>query len=302
MSNNSYRIAVAGLGTVGLGFLDLLSTNKEMITKRTGRPFEVIGINARDRDKDRGRDLSAYPWIDKALDMPELTHVDAVVELIGGSDGSALSLARKTLGAGKNLITANKAMLALHGAELADLAENTGAIIAYEAAVAGAVPAIKTVREALAGNRISKIGGILNGTCNYIISTMERTGATYADVLKEAQALGYAEIDPAMDIEGFDAAHKLTLLASLGFNQVPSFAACKVKGIEGVSSRTLNYAACLGYRIRLIALADASSMEVAPMAVPKDGLLGNVTGAHNALQIMCDQAGEIFFEGTWCRP
>ena len=297
MSNQSYRIAVAGLGTVGLGLLDLLASKADLIAQRAGRPLEVIGINARSRAKDRGLDLSPYPWIDDALDMPGLAGIDGVVELVGGDSGTALSLARKTLGAGKDLITANKALLALHGAELAALAEDTGAAIAYEAAVAGAVPAIKTVREALAGNRIRKIGGILNGTCNYILSTMESTGATYAEVLREAQALGYAEADPTMDVGGVDAAHKLTLLASLGFDQTPDFSACKVKGIEGVSARALAYADRLGYRLRLIGLAEAGGAEVAPMAVPKAGALGAVTGPHNAMQILCDQAGEIFLRG-----
>ncbi len=301
MSEKPYRIAIAGLGTVGLGLIDLLQTNAALIMARTGRPIEVIGINARNRTKDRGLDLSAYPWIDDAADMPGLEGIDAVVELIGGDSGPALTLARKTLGAGKDFITANKALLAIHGAELAELAEANNCAIAYEAAVAGAIPAIKVVREALAGNAISKVGGILNGTCNYILSAMESTGAAYADVLKEAQDLGYAEADPTTDVGGFDAAHKLTLLASLAFGHVPDFDACQVSGIDGVSDRALAYAAKLGFRIRLIGLAtpggNKSHMRVEAMAVPSESMLGLTVGSHNAVQILADQADEIFLKG-----
>ena len=301
MPAQPYRLAIAGLGTVGLGLIELLETKAALITTRTGRPFEIIGITARNRNKDRGLDLSAYPWVDDAADLPTLDGIDAVVELIGGDSGPALTLARKTLAAGKDFVTANKALLALHGAKLAELAEANNCAIAYEAAVAGAIPAIKVLREALAGNAITKVAGILNGTCNYILSTMEREGAAYADVLKQAQELGYAEADPTTDVDGFDAAHKLTLLAALAFGQLPDFAACQVSGIQGVSKRALAYAARLGLRIRLIALATpgdaASHMQVAAMALPSDSLLGTTFGSYNAVQILADQAEEIFLKG-----
>lgn len=297
MSQNPYRIAIAGLGTVGLGLLELISKNGDLVAKRTGRRVEVIGINARSQTKDRGLDLSSYLWVHDPLDMPDLKNVDGIVELIGGDSGTALSLARKTLKAGKDLITANKALLAIHGSELADLAARNDAAISYEASVAGAVPAIKTVREALLGNRIFKLGGILNGTCNFILSSMESTGAAYEEVLEQAKALGYAEADPSTDVGGFDAAHKLTLLSSLAFDHAPDFSAVTVKGIEGVTDRALSYADRLGYRIRLVGVADEISARVAPMAVPKDGNLGSVTGSHNALHIISDQAREIFLRG-----
>ena len=295
--NAPYRIAIAGLGTVGLGLIELIEKNAALIGARAGRSIEIIGINARNRTKDRGLDLTAYPWIDDPMDMPDLDGIDGVVELIGGDSGTALTLARKTLAAGKDFITANKALLAVHGAELAETSEATGGAIAYEAAVAGAVPVIKTIRESLAGNAIGKIGGILNGTCNFILSAMESTGAAYGDVLKQAQDLGYAEADPTTDVGGFDAAHKLTLLSALAFGTSPDFSACTVQGIEGVSDQALAYADRLGYRIRLIGLADGKTTGVAPMAVPKDGPLGGVTGSHNAIQILCDQAGPIFLRG-----
>lgn len=301
MTQQPYRIAISGLGTVGLGLIGLLQKNAALITARTGRSIEIVGVNARNRTKDRGLDLSPYAWIDDPMDLPEIDGVDAVVELIGGDSGPALALARKTLNAGKDFITANKALLAIHGSELSKLAEEKGCAIAYEAAVAGAIPAIKVVREALAGNQIQKIGGILNGTCNYILSAMESTGAAYADVLKEAQDLGYAEADPTTDVGGFDAAHKLTLLAALAFGTPPDFDACEVSGIDGVSDTALTYAERLGYRIRLIGLATPSGNQiktkVEAMAVPMEGSLGSVTGSHNAVQIVADQADQIFLRG-----
>ena len=297
MSNQPYRIAIAGLGTVGLGLIELLQTNAALVTARAGRPIDIIGINARNPLKDRGLDLSAYTWVEDPMDMPDLTGLDAVVELIGGDSGTALALARKTLGAGKSFITANKALLALHGGDLADSAETSGSVIAYEAAVAGAIPIIKSIREGLAGNRIDKIGGILNGTCNFILSSMESRGTTYEQVLKEAQALGYAEANPTTDVGGFDAAHKLTLISALAFGTRPNFAAVQVRGIEAVSDLALSYAGRLGYRIRLIGLTDGQQMQVAPMAVPQDSALGRVTGSHNAVQIIADQAGAIFLRG-----
>ena len=301
MHKTPYRIAVAGLGTVGLGLIELLQTNADLVRQRAGRPIEIIGISARNQTKDRGLDLSAYPWIDDPMNLPDIDAVDGVVELIGGDSGPALALARKTLDAGKDFITANKALLALHGSELAGVSEKNNAALAYEAAVAGAIPAIKVVRESLAGNRISKISGILNGTCNFILSAMESTGAAYADVLKEAQRLGYAEADPTTDVGGFDAAHKLTLLAALAFGQHPDFQACQITGIEGVSDTALRYGERLGYRIRLVGLAELTDdrvvTRVQPMAVPVDSSLGRVRGSDNAIEIIADQAGSIFLQG-----
>ena len=295
--SESYKIAVAGLGTVGVGLLELLCDNHGLIEARAGRTIKVVAVNARSRDKDRGIDISGYTWCDSPLDMPGL-QVDGVVELIGGSDGVALDLARKTLGAGKDFITANKALLAIHGVELAALAAENNAGLVYEAAVAGAVPIVKVMQQSLAGNRVEKLGGILNGTCNFILSAMESTGAAYADVLKEAQDLGYAEADPTTDVGGFDAAHKLTLLAALAFGTAPDFDALEISGIEGVSDRALTYADKLGYRIRLIGLAQPGlTPRVEAMAVPIDSQLGQTTGSHNAVLVVSDQAQSVFLKG-----
>jgi homoserine dehydrogenase len=200
------RIALAGLGTVGAGVIRLLDTNGALIARRAGRPIEIVAVSARDRSKDRGVDIGRFAWVD---DTTALAHadVDVVVELVGGSDGPALTLARATLGAGKSFVTANKAMLAHHGLELARAAEAANVALKFEAAVAGGVPVIKGLREGAAANEIERVYGILNGTCNFILSKMEAEGRDFADVLAEAQALGFAESDPSFDIDGVDAAH-----------------------------------------------------------------------------------------------
>ena len=211
------RIGIVGLGTVGAGVVRLLETNEALITRRAGRTITVSAVSARDRIKDRGIDISRFAWVDDMNELARREDVDVVVELIGGADGPALSLARVALSAGKSLVTANKAMLAHHGMDLAQLAEKSGTPLKYEAAVAGGIPVIKGLREGAAANEISRVYGILNGTCNYILTTMEREGSSFTSVLEDAQRLGFAEADPTFDIDGIDAAHKLSILASLAF-------------------------------------------------------------------------------------
>src|SRR6478735_7942846 len=253
------RIALAGLGTVGGGVIRLLETNGALIARRTGRPIEIAAVCARDRSKDRGVDLSRYAWEDDMTLLAGRADIDVVVELVGGADGPALALARRTLAAGKGLVTANKAMIAHHGMELAEAAEaanaGLGAPLRFEAAVAGGIPVIKGLREGAAANAIGRIYGILNGTCNYILSTMERTGRDFGDVLKEAQDLGYAEADPSFDIDGVDAAHKLALLTSVAFGTPADIKALHVEGIRHVSSIDIKYAEEFGYRIKLLGVA-----------------------------------------------
>ncbi|MAW99198.1 MAG: homoserine dehydrogenase, partial [Sphingomonas sp.] len=218
------RVAIAGLGTVGAGVIRLLEANGPLITRRAGRSIEVVAVSARDRAKDRGIDISGLDWVDDPIELARHPRADVVVELVGGSDGPALALARAALGAGKSFVTANKAMIARHGLELARAAEAHDAAMKFEAAVAGGVPVIKGLREGAAANEIARVYGILNGTCNYILSKMESEGSDFADVLAEAQALGYAEADPGFDIDGVDAAHKLSILASLAFGVQVDFA------------------------------------------------------------------------------
>ncbi|GAA0264994.1 homoserine dehydrogenase [Alteraurantiacibacter aestuarii] len=300
------RIALAGLGTVGAGVIRLLEANGDIIAARAGRALQVVAVCARDRTKDRGIDLSPYAWEDDMTALAARDDVDAVVELVGGSDGPALALARNALNSGKQVVTANKAMIAHHGMELAALAEGKGVALKYEAAVAGGIPVIKGLGEGAAANRIDGIYGILNGTCNYILSQMESTGADFGDVLKDAQDLGYAEADPAFDIEGVDAAHKLAILAALAFGTQLDFAAVDISGITKIRAADIAQADALGYVIRLIGVADCEDkggerflfQRVQPYLVSKQHPLASVDGPTNAVVAECNFAGRLLFEGA----
>ncbi|WP_242139962.1 homoserine dehydrogenase [Sphingomonas sp. TREG-RG-20F-R18-01] len=295
------RIALAGLGTVGAGVIRLLDTNGALIARRAGRPIEIVAVSARDRSKDRGVDIARFQWVD---DTTALAHsgADVVVELVGGADGPALTLARATLGAGKSFVTANKAMLAHHGLELARAAEQAGVALKFEAAVAGGVPVIKGLREGAAANEIERVYGILNGTCNFILSKMEAEGRDFAEVLAEAQALGFAEADPSFDIDGVDAAHKLSLLASLAFGTRPAFADVAASGIRHVLAADIAEAAALGYRVRLLGVAESGEaglfQRVHPHLVPISHPLAHVTGATNAVVAEGNFVGRLLFQGA----
>ena len=228
------KIALAGLGTVGVGVIRVIETNAELIARRAGRPIRITAVSARDRARDRGVDLSGYAWEDDMAAMASRDDVDVLVELVGGSDGPALVLARNAISHGKALVTANKAMIAHHGLELAEASEAAGVPLKFEAAVAGGIPVIKGLREGAAANAIERVYGILNGTCNYILSTMEDTGRSFADVLAEAQAKGFAEADPTFDIEGIDAAHKLAITAAISFGAKVDFASVDTVGISSI--------------------------------------------------------------------
>ena len=245
-------VAVAGLGTVGIGVLTLLRDNADIVTARAGRPIAVTAVSARDRNKDRGVPISGLRWYEDPVALAADPAVDVIVELIGGSEGPAKALVEAAIAAGKPVVTANKALLAVHGAELAAAAEARGVPLAFEAAVAGGIPVIKAIREGLAGNRITRIAGILNGTCNYILTQMRERGREFAEVLADAQKLGYAEADPSFDIDGIDAAHKLAILAALAFGRPVEFDAVYVEGIRRISSLDIAFATELGYRIKLL--------------------------------------------------
>jgi homoserine dehydrogenase len=298
------RIALAGLGTVGGGVIRLLESNGALIARRAGRPIEIAAVCARDRAKARGVDLSRYTWEDDMTVLAERGDVDVVVELVGGADGPALALARRTLAAGKGLVTANKAMIAHHGMELAAAAEAAGVPLKFEAAVAGGIPVIKGLREGAAANAIVRIYGILNGTCNYILSTMEKSGRDFADVLREAQDLGYAEADPAFDIEGTDAAHKLAILAAIAFGSRIDLESMAVTGITRIRAADIAQAATLGYVIRLIGLADCDPADghlfqrVQPCLVPRTHPLAAVDGPTNAVVAEGNFAGRLLFQGA----
>ncbi|HFA59778.1 MAG TPA: homoserine dehydrogenase, partial [Rhodospirillales bacterium] len=289
------RIGIAGLGTVGTGTLRLLARNRGAIADRAGREIRPVAVAARDRTRDRGIDLSGLRWFDDLPLMARDPEIDVVCELIGGADGPALDLVRACLEAGKPVVTANKAMLAVHGAELAALAEAHGATLGYEAAVAGGIPVVKALREGLVGNRISRVYGILNGTCNYILTQMRQSGRPFAEVLAEAQELGYAEADPSFDIDGIDAAHKLAILAALAFGGRPRFDAVHIEGIRHVAPIDITFAEELGYRIKLLGVArmTAAGLEqrLHPCMVPGDAPIAQVEGVLNGVVAEGDFVG-----------
>ena len=296
------RIALAGLGTVGGGVVRLLDANGDLIARRAGRRIEVVAVSARDRARDRGFDGGRFRWCDDAAELARVDGVDAVVELIGGSDGPALTLARAALTGGRHLVTANKAMLAHHGLALAAAAEAGGVALKFEAAVAGGVPVVKGLREGAAANRIARVYGILNGTCNFILSTMEETGRAFADVLAEAQAHGFAEADPSFDIDGVDAAHKLAILAAIAFGTRPAFGDVAAQGIRDVLAADIAEAAALGHRVRLIGVAEADGaglfQRVHPHLVPLAHPLAHVSGSLNAVVAEGDFVGRLLFQGA----
>ena len=295
------KVGIAGLGTVGGGVMRLLRDNAEMITARAGRPIVVTAVSARDRSRDRGVALDGVRWHESPTALAADDAVDVVVELIGGSNGPAKALVEQALAAKRPVVTANKALLALHGAALAQAAAEAGVTLAYEAAVAGGIPVIKALREGLAANRIDRVAGILNGTCNYILTTMREEGRDFAEVLADAQELGYAEADPAFDIDGVDAAHKLAILAALAFGRQVDFAAVHVEGIRRVSALDIKFAEELGYRIKLLGIAhrtaEGVAMRVHPSMVPGQSLLASVEGVYNAVLLESDFAGTVFLQG-----
>ena len=300
------RVALAGLGTVGGGVIRLIEANAALIARRAGRPIVITAVSARDRSKQRGVDLSPYAWEDDMVILGERADVDVVVELVGGSDGSALACAKATIAAGKALVTANKAMIAHHGLKLAEMAEAAKVALKFEAAVAGGIPVIKGLREGAAANAIERVYGILNGTCNYILTVMEDTGRSFADVLAEAQAKGYAEADPAFDIEGTDAAHKLSILAAIAFGTRIDFASVETAGIARILAADIAQADALGYVIRLIGMAEEDKsgdtprlfQRVQPHLVPFDHPLAHVDGATNAVVAEGNYSGRLLFQGA----
>ena len=292
MTEEKTRIAVAGLGTVGGSLLNLLQQRDRI---------EVVAVSARERKKKRTCKTEGILWYDDAVDMAREAEVDLVVELIGGEDGVALECARAALQRGKNLVTANKALLARHGAEISRLAEEKGCAVGWEAAVAAAVPVVAAVRQSLRANRTQRITGIVNGTCNYILSRLETHGEDFATALRTAQEKGYAEADPRADMQGYDSAQKIALLAALAFTTPPAIDEVSVEGIERISIDDVNFAKRRGYAIRLLALAerieDKLSLRVHPTLVRLGSSFASVSGVHNAILYQGDFSGQIFLKG-----
>jgi homoserine dehydrogenase len=295
------RLGLAGLGTVGASVLRIVRDNADPLALRAGRPIMVTAVSARDRELDRGVDLSGLTWHDDPTALARDGDVDVVLELIGGAGGAAEATVRAALEAGKPVVTANKALLARHGVDLARLAERNGVVLGFEAAVAGGIPVIKTLKESLAANRITRVYGILNGTCNYILTRMEKEQLSFADCLAEAQRLGYAEADPSFDVDGYDTAHKLSILASLAFGTEIDADAIYVEGIAAITLADIAAADELGSRIKLLGVARRTGTgieaRVHPAMVPKSSAVARTDGVLNAVALDGDAVGEIVLVG-----
>jgi len=302
MTIQPLRLGIAGLGTVGVGVVRIVQEHAALLTARTGRAVSITAVSARSRNRDRGVDLSGYGWEDDPVTLARREDVDLFVELMGGSDGPAKAATEAALAAGKPVVTANKAMLALHGQALAELAEANDAALRFEAAVAGGIPVVKTLVEGLAGNAITRVSGVMNGTCNYILTRMESSGLPYADVFKEADALGYLEADPNLDVGGIDAGHKLAILSAIAFGTQVDFDGVQLQGIERVSIDDIHRARDMGYRIKLLGEARITAAGVEqsmrPTLVPADSPLGQLEGGTNMVVIEGDAVGQIVLRGA----
>ncbi|TJV80189.1 MAG: homoserine dehydrogenase [Mesorhizobium sp.] len=295
------RVGIAGLGTVGASVARVLNDKAAELTRQCGRDIVVTAVSARDPKRDRGVDLGDTKWFDDAAKMAEKADIDVFVELIGGDEGPARASVKAALEAGRHVVTANKALLAKHGVQLAEIAEKKGVLLNYEAAVAGGIPVIKTMREAMAGNQVSRVLGILNGTCNYILTRMEAEGISFDACLKDAQRLGYAEADPTFDIEGHDTAHKLSILTSLAFGTKIAANDIYMEGISNITQADIRAAAELGYRIKLLGVAQRTDsgieQRVHPTMVPTASVIAQVHGVTNAVAIETDILGELLLSG-----
>ncbi|RVQ47867.1 homoserine dehydrogenase [Sinorhizobium medicae] len=298
---DALKIGIAGLGTVGASLVRILQDRHETLATTCGRAIEITAVTARDRSKDRGVDLAGITWLDDAVSLASQGDIDVFVELMGGTGDPAYASVKAALTHGVHVVTANKALLAAHGIELAEIAEKHGALLNYEAAVAGGIPVIKALRESMTGNTISRVYGIMNGTCNYILTKMEKEGLSFEACLKEAQRLGYAEADPAFDIEGNDTAHKLSILTSLAFGTAIAADDIYLEGITNISIEDIQAAADLGYRIKLLGVAQRTEsgieQRVHPTMVPHDTVIAQVDGVTNAVAIESDILGELLMVG-----
>ncbi|MGR3369221.1 MAG: homoserine dehydrogenase [Sagittula sp.] len=296
------RLGIAGLGTVGTGVVKIVRQKAALLEARSGRPIAISAVSARTRAKDRGVSLDSYAWEDDPVTLATRDDVDVFVELMGGSDGPAKAAVEAALKAGKDVVTANKALLAHHGQALAELAEASGSVLRFEAAVAGGIPVIKALTEGLAGNEIIRVMGVMNGTCNYILTRMEDGGLTYDAAFAEADALGYLEADPTLDVGGIDAGHKLSLLAAIAFGTQVSFSGVELEGIGKVTIDDIKQAADMGFRIKLLGVSRMTGrgleQSMAPCLVPASSPLGQLSGGTNMVVIEGDQVGQIVMRGA----
>ncbi|MEM9975194.1 MAG: homoserine dehydrogenase [Pseudomonadota bacterium] len=296
------RLGIAGLGTVGAGVVKIVQKHRDLLAARAERPIEITAVSARSKGRDRGVPLDAYSWEDTPEALATRNDVDVFVELIGGEDGPAKAATEAAIAAGKDVVTANKAMLALHGQALAEAAEAKGHVIRFEAAVAGGIPVVKALTEGLAGNEVIRVMGVMNGTCNYILTRMQNAGLSYQDVFAEADMLGYLEADPTLDVGGIDAGHKLALLASIAFGTRVNFEAMDIEGIERISIDDIRQAADMGFRIKLLGVAQMTGRglesRMSPCLVPATSPLGQLENATNMVVLEGDAAGQIVLRGA----
>ena len=302
MSTAPLRLGLAGLGTVGIGVVQIVQRHAELIATRAGRPVVITAISARDPRKNRDADLSGYAWETDPVALARRPDVDLFVEVMGGHDGPALDATKAAIAAGKDIVTANKALLAHFGHDLAAAAEAAGRVIRFEAAVAGGIPVIKALTEGLAANRVKRVMGVMNGTCNYILTRMQSAGLPYETVFEEARQLGYLEADPNLDVGGIDAGHKLSLLAAIAFGTQVSFDHVELEGIGSVSIDDINHAAEMGYRIKLLGVAQETGrgleQRMTPCLVPADSPLGQLQGGTNMVVLEGDAVGQIVLRGA----
>lgn len=296
------RLGIAGLGTVGVGVVKIIERQTAMLSARSGRPISISAVSARSRDKDRGINLDRYEWEDDPVALAKRDDVDVFVELMGGSDGPAKDATEAAIACGKDVVTANKALLALHGQNLAVAAEAKDATIRFEAAVAGGIPVVKTLTEGLAGNNIERIMGVMNGTCNFVLTKMENAGLPYEMVFAEAAELGYLEADPNLDVGGIDAAHKLALLASIAFGTQVDFDNVELEGIQRITIEDIELAADIGFRIKLLGVAQMTGrgleQRMSPCLVPANSPLGQLENATNMVVLEGDAVGQIVMRGA----
>ncbi|TNF18201.1 MAG: homoserine dehydrogenase [Rhodobacteraceae bacterium] len=295
------RLGIAGLGTVGAGTVKIVRQKAHLLAVRAGRPVEISAVSARNRDKDRGVPLTSYAWEDDPVTLATRDDVDVFVELMGGSDGPAKAATEAALKAGKDVVTANKAMLAVHGQDLALLAEANGRVLRFEGAVAGGIPIVKALTESLAGNEVTRILGVMNGTCNYILTRMESAGLPYDTVFEEANQLGYLEADPELDVGGIDAGHKLAILAAIAFGTQVHFAGVELEGIGKIVIEDIRAAADMGYRIKLLGVAQMTGrgleQRMSPCLVPATSPLGQLEGGTNMVVVEGDSVEQIVLRG-----
>lgn len=295
------RLGIAGLGTVGVGVVKIIRRHADLLRDRTGRPIEIVAVSARSPEKDRGVSLKDYQWETDPVALAKRDDIDVFVELMGGENGPAKASVEAALASGKDVVTANKALLAIHGQALAEQAEAAGRAIRFEAAVAGGIPVIKSLTEGLAGNEITRVMGVMNGTCNYILTRMQSQELGYNALFEECAELGYLEADPNLDVGGIDAAHKLALLSSIAFGTKPNFDGIEIEGIQQISLEDIHQAADMGYRIKLLGVAQRTprglEQRMQPCLVPSDSPLGQLEGGTNMVVIEGDAVEQIVLRG-----